>query len=270
MRRTICIKLPRPGIPQELERSESHHLLSVLRLNIGDRVEAIDGRGGAAVTRLIESEGQIYLEFIEDLAPSDSQSRTESLPIEVVIAILKGDPMQWIVEKSAELGASRLIPLVTDHTVVKIDRKGPQAFQARWQKIADQSLKQCGRLNRLLVEQPRSLDEFLKSSDTHGTTYRIWFDESLAGNHPDASHPTLLGVLNHKDVTIMSRVQLLVGPEGGWSQLERQSIKAIVSPKTYPVSLGPVVLRAETAAICALSVAATIYRNKIHETTASL
>ena len=76
---------------------------------------------------------------------------------------LKGDAMDWVVEKSVELGVRNLQPVVTDHTVVQMDKKGPKVV-ARWQKIADEALKQCGRLQRMDF-QPIAVQEVASGKD---------------------------------------------------------------------------------------------------------
>ena len=68
--------------------------------------------------------------------------------------MLKADAMSWAIEKAVELGVSRLTPVIADHCVVKLT-KGPTEFRERWQRIADQALKQCGRLERMTIEDPR-------------------------------------------------------------------------------------------------------------------
>lgn len=178
--------------------------------------------------------------------------------------------MDWLVEKACELGAHQLLPLVCDHSVVRLDRKGPELFQARWQKIADQALKQCGRLEQLRVELPGAWQ--LPAS--RATIF--WLDEKAAdggggggGDDEIADGPPLhlLAALQQVAAAAaadgaelkdhLPALHLLVGPEGGWSAQERaQFLRLVQQKKLWQVHLGSEsILRAETAALAALSIA---------------
>ena len=146
LKRILCSKIPEPHRAVELEETEATHATRVLRLKDGDRVEAMDGKGHSALATLRTRNGPPRLEYIEK---TEAQVSTGQLvPIILEMSVLKGDAMEWVVEKAVELGVTTLVPVLTAHTVVQMDRKGPEAFQERWQKIADQALKQCGRLDR--------------------------------------------------------------------------------------------------------------------------
>jgi 16S rRNA (uracil1498-N3)-methyltransferase len=125
---------------------------------------------------------------------------------------------------------------------VKLDKKGPEAFVDRWQKIADQALKQCGRLYRLEVAAPRPLSALLAEKAS-----RVWTDEGTKDHSPPLgawlreSKPTAL--------------HLLIGPEGGWSGNERRQLNPLPA-----VSLGPLILRAETAALYAATIGIDHFR----------
>jgi 16S rRNA (uracil1498-N3)-methyltransferase len=164
--------------------------------------------------------------------------------------------MEWVVEKAVELGVTRLVPVLTAHTVVQMDRKGPEAFRERWQKIADQALKQCGRLESLEVELPIELERLL-TTPLEGM--RLWCDEQARDS---AGIPSLLGWLKSTvmDSSRSMNLHILIGPEGGWSQNERELFHREGSARLAAVGLGPLVLRAETAAIAALSLAASTFR----------
>jgi 16S rRNA (uracil1498-N3)-methyltransferase len=240
MKRVLCPELPSTGHAAPLPESEAEHLTRVLRLGDGDFVEALDGRGHSvrAVLRLRGGAGP-RLEFVADTSAESSHGVP---PIRLETAVLKGEAMEWLVEKSVELGVETLVPLLTAHTVVQIKGKGPEAFRDRWQKIADQALKQCGRLERMNVALPISLEEHLAQTPSTPESPRLWCDEAERG-----SAPTLLNWLSaHRK---LNGVRLLVGPEGGWSDLERSQMSF------ERVSLSPWVLRAETAGLFAVSLA---------------
>ncbi len=246
MKRVLCSTLPKPGRPAALSDTESHHLLKVLRLRIGDRVEALDGRGSKVVARLAIHSDQVSLEFESQ---SESPALNEAIaPVRLEVGIIKGDAMEWVIEKAVELGVRELVPVMTQHTVVQLKNKGPEAFQERWQKIADQALKQCGRLERLAVALPIELEMLLQD----GSITRLWCDEAAEG-------PYLLDWIGSLG-SAPSELRLLVGPEGGWSEHERALLQR--SQGVVRVGLGPLVLRAETAAVFGASLLAASFHSR--------
>jgi 16S rRNA (uracil1498-N3)-methyltransferase len=280
MKRVLCDRLPEPNRATPLSDAEANHLTRVLRLKDGDRVEAMDGKGHQAGVTLRTRSGAPRLEFLEKPVSSQHPDRAhQRVPVILEMAVLKGDAMEWVVEKAVELGISALVPVVTAHTVVQLDKKGPEAFRERWQKIADQALKQCGRLDRLEIKMPI---EFQLLMTQAGSAPRLWCDESArdhAGSlmnwlssHTQAHAQTSAqsGAESSGDTQASANlgaaqfsgeVRVLIGPEGGWSELERQLLSQ--APDTnIPVSLGPLVMRAETAAIFALSLVSAHFRER--------
>lgn len=251
LKRILCRKLPEPNHPVQLDEAEATHATRVLRLKDGDPVEAMDGQGHASVATLKTRGGPTRLEFFK---PQSAPSASVPIVVPVVLemAVLKGDAMEWVVEKAVELGVASLVPVLTAHTVVQMDRKGPEAFRERWQKIADQALKQCGRLERLEVLTPIALDKLITQPLSEGSE-RIWCDEAERENAPSL----LSWVEKTRSTRSLSCARhLLVGPEGGWSAQEREHFLVDLTC----VSLGPIVLRAETAAVSALSLLAADFR----------
>lgn len=249
-KRLLCPLIPTPGHPIDLPESEAQHATRVLRLREGDRVEALDGKGRSAqVTLRIRGE-QVQLEYA-------AQSDTLRVPIPdftLEVSILKGDAMEWVVEKAVELGVKTLVPVMTDHTVVQIRQKGPEAFQQRWQKIADQALKQCGRLDRLEILLPIPLEELLVKHPSRDQKPRLWCDEAGKDEAPE-----ILEWLLRQ--TTLEEAHLLIGPEGGWSQNERELLSRS-SQSHIRLSLGPWILRAETAAITGAGLITAFFRGK--------
>jgi 16S rRNA (uracil1498-N3)-methyltransferase len=256
MKRILCEKLPEPHRPSPLPEKEATHAIKVFRLKDGDLLEAIDGKGHGAVVRLRTRSGEPRLEFVEKDEQHSLQAVTgASAPFILEMAILKGEAMEWVVEKAVELGASTLIPLVTAHTVVQVDKKGPEAFRERWQKIADQALKQCGRLDRLEIKTPVELETLL-ANPIPSDSRRLWCDESERTNAPE-----LLNWLESTRDQSRSELRILIGPEGGFSSLERDLLSRD-SKNIARVSLGPLILRAETAALFTLSLIASDFRER--------
>jgi 16S rRNA (uracil1498-N3)-methyltransferase len=245
MKRVLCSSLPEPESPRRLLDSEAHHLLRVLRLKEGDRVEALDGSGRSVLARLRLKSGEAWLEF-DGGGRKASETRS---PVVLELAVLKGDAMEWVIEKAAELGVTEIVPVLSKRTVVQVGKKGPELFQQRWQKIADQALKQCGRLERMEVRTPALLADLL--SQKLSPDQPRWFLDEEA-------RETSASLLSQVQKGRTPGAHLLIGPEGGWDDEERALISK--TPGVHGASLGPLVLRAETAALFAVSIVTAALR----------
>jgi 16S rRNA (uracil1498-N3)-methyltransferase len=245
MRRALCASLPRsPGGWVELPENESRHLLSVLRLSPGDPVEVLDGSGVFAPARL-EFRGKTAGVVLT--APPVTDPLRLSAPVELFLSVLKGEAMEWVIEKSVELGVRALTPVESEFSVVKLKKKGSANFQERWQKIADQALKQSGRLDRMMIREPIPFAEALTPADS-----LLWLDEDLARNPLPEHH---LGTPTENPGTEIPR--LLIGPEGGFSPAEKALLLRLTGGEKRGirrVHLGSLILRAETAALAAIAI----------------
>ena len=253
MKRLLCYNLKDLYLPLTrvtLPEAEAHHAINVLRIKDGETVEAIDGEGLCLKVIIRISGKTAYLETAGSTPPAAKES-TISTKLVLETAILKSDAMEWLVEKCVELDASAILPLITDHTVVRINAKGPDKFRDRWQKIADQALKQCGRLKRLEVHTPITLTALLSELPPTLQSTRLWCDEETC-NKNDA--PFIMDwLLDNKLGKNLDEIRLLIGPEGGWSTAE-QKFLTNHSHDIHRISLGKTILRAETAGIFAVSV----------------
>jgi 16S rRNA (uracil1498-N3)-methyltransferase len=255
-KRVLCSFLPGPERPVELDEAESRHVFTVLRLRTGDEVEALDGSGRSVRARVTRGAGGhgALLHFVAELGSDVG----DPLPLVLELALLKGPAMEWVVEKSVELGIRSLRPVLATNSVVRLRGQAELLrHQERWQKIADQSLKQCGRLRRLEILPALPLAELPTGSGGSGApSPRFWCDEASRGQAPELAESFLALHPGPKD-----ELRLLVGPEGGWSAEEREALERLLKPGVLErCSLGPSVLRAETAAITAVSVAAALFR----------
>lgn len=244
IKRLLCQNLPSIDRPVLLSEEETHHAKTVLRLKDGEFVDAIDGKGSAVRCRL-EKEKALFI-----LKPIDSPRQDKPfdvIPLILEAAILKSPAMEWLIEKSTELGVDQVIPILTERTIVQIQRKGPEAFQKRWQRIADQTLKQCGRLKKMEVLKPTSMTDRLKTSQT---------SYPLIVVHPLPELPSLDSYLQKQEN--LGGVRVLIGPEGGWSPKE---ISAFKKQKLPILSLGPLTLRAETAGLIVAGLISQFFRN---------
>jgi 16S rRNA (uracil1498-N3)-methyltransferase len=247
MKRVLVEKLPSPSVPVILPEDEAHHLMQVLRIRNGERIEALDGKGAKMEVEIeFLGKGKAHI-----LARGErlTDPRLNALPVILEMAVLKGDAMEWTVEKAVELGVRTFVPVLSAHAVVQVDRKGPHYYRERWQKIADQALKQCGRLERMEVRAPIELALLV----TEKRALRIWADEAARAESPHVFE-TLAKIEAAERVR---GVAILIGPEGGWSEVERELLSRSDCRST---SLGPWVYRAETAALFATSLVAASMR----------
>ena len=208
-------------------------------------MELLDGEGFVAKGILVFRDKKVFAELTE--APITDPKRV-SLPIHLKMSIIKGDAMEWVVEKAVEMGVRSLTPVETEFTVVKIHKKGAEAFQERWQRIADQALKQCGRLDRMIIHAPQNFESMLIDP-----TPLIWLDETLARETTPETHLSA----HLRTLQTVPEMSLLVGPEGGLSPTERaRLLQLTVSAKKAinRVHLGALILRAETAAMMGISI----------------
>ncbi len=241
LKRFLCEKLPPPGRSTKLSDAETSHALKVLRLKAGDCVQVLDGQGKSGIGILKTRSDGVWIEITNHEEGPHAQSRGV-YPISLEAAVLKGDAMEWMIEKATELGVTHFIPLATDHTVVDTKKKGSAHFQGRWQKISDQALKQCGRLDRMQIHEVIELESLLTKYRSTPENPRFWCLEN-------APSQNLGDALKANSAIVMAKI--LVGPEGGFSEEEKSLLKRSASCDT--VSLGPLVTRAETAALFAIS-----------------
>ncbi len=220
---------------------DAHHLAHVMRAQIGDEI-TVAGAGGRVarmtVSAVVPDAVQLSLE--EYLVQEEENSHEVIL----VQALLKGEKMDFVVQKAVELGAAALYPVMTERVVVRYDAKKAAARAARWQKIADEAAKQCGRRALMPVAEITELSSLLQNAEFFHTsdTAVLFCYEGEA----ERSMRTALRALTAR------RIVLVVGPEGGFSLAEAA---AVCAASAEVVSLGRLILRAETAALTALVLA---------------
>ena len=223
-----------PNLQQPLlSTEEAHHALHVLRLKVGDTLNVFDGRGHEAQCSIVEiSKDEVRLKTL-------TQSTTPSLPCRITLAqAIPKKSMDLIVQKATELGVTSIVPLVSERSVVKLDEDSKRI--QRWHEIALDACKQCGNNWLPELQPPRKTREFLNSPGQ--------FDLKLiASLQPDSK--LLKAILG--ETTKPSSILILIGPEGDFTPAELGLAK---SAGCLPLSLGPLVLRADTAAIYTLSI----------------
>lgn len=219
-----------------IEGEDVHHITRVMRMKPGDRIICSNGCG-RDVLAVIESIRDQYVlaAIIQEL------EQTRELPVEVTVAqsLPKGDKMDWIVQKTTELGARRIIPFISSRTVIRWSDDKSARRRQRWQKIAKEAAEQAHRSRIPSVEAPMSWQELLaKSREFDAALLAYEGEETLSlKNVFSSSRP-------------FARLLLVIGPEGGF---DPQEVQQAVDHQMIPVSLGRRILRTETAALYALA-----------------
>lgn len=246
-----------------LTREAGRHLVTVLRLEPGDKVELFDGNGASATFRLSSQEGVQGEESPRPLAARTllregmlvlrregevRHAAKRQTPLVLAACISKGARMDWTVEKAVELGATRIIPIRSDNCVVSFrNAADAESHRARWRRIATDAARQCGASFIPEIDAPVALDEALAAlANARAALF-------AGGLVPDAI-PFRAALDARRAAGTPEAVAWLVGPEGDFSPREYGALRAA---GTALVSLGPLVLRTETAAIFGLCVLAT-------------
>ena len=230
-----------------LDPGESHHVASVLRGAVGDSVQIIDGQGRTAtgeITSVHKKETRLRLGPIRILPPPPAR-------LVLAVAIPKGSTMDWIIEKAVELGATEIVPLVTQRTVVRLNPSDRPERQRKWQRIAVEACKQCGQPWLPWVRTPRTLSEALLIVPPPSFALPLLASleppvrplSSLWPPSAPASTPT-------PEAASMDAA-VWIGPEGDFTPEEYAQLR---DAGLWPVALGPLTLRVETAAFVCLSV----------------
>ncbi len=212
------------------DEEETRHLVRVLRLTPGDVVQVVDGRGAELTVRLESIEGRSATGTILARAASAAES---PLAITLAQGIPKGDKMEWIVKTATELGVVRVVPLITERTIVRLDPPRWRDRARRWQRVAKEAAKQCGRAVIPTVDAPRPIEEFADAERAADLALCFWEGERRG----------LSEILEETRGPITS-VVLVVGPEGG---LARREVDTLRARGFTSVGLGPRILRTETA-----------------------
>jgi 16S rRNA (uracil1498-N3)-methyltransferase len=225
----------------KLDQAESHHALDVLRLKQGERVVVFNGRGAEATAEITGTPGH----GVELRRILDAKSAPLACRITLAQAIPKGKNMDLIVQKATELGAAAIAPLLSERTVIQYEAGEGERKREKWQAVAIEAAKQCGQNWLPEIHRPQSPKEFFHANPR--------FDLMLiASLQPDSLHlkrvlADHLAIQNKKPANVL----ILVGPEGDFTPAE---ISLAKSSGCRPITLGPIVLRTETAAIYCLSV----------------
>jgi 16S rRNA (uracil1498-N3)-methyltransferase len=238
-----------------LSDREAHHALHVVRLRPGEIVEVLDGEGARLRCETVGfARREVTLRVVQrDATPP------RAWPITLIQAVPKGKTFDTIVQKATELGVHRIVPLLSQRVVAQIETDRAATKLEHWRAIAIESIKQCGSPWVPVLDPPTSFRDLLtrlgpRPEPVEGPApLRL-----VASLRPDARHPrTVLDSLTGRGAGAGARppgggpVHMWVGPEGDFTDEE---LDCLQTAGVQPITLGPLVLRADTAAIYCLSI----------------
>jgi 16S rRNA (uracil1498-N3)-methyltransferase len=228
------------GFP--LRGSEAHHARNVLRMHTGEKLVLFNGEGRELTAEIPNvADQEIRLRKLHE-------AKTPPLRCKIVLgqAIPKGKNMDLIVQKAVEIGAAGIAPIISNRTIVQVDSETALQKQTKWQQIAIEAAKQCGQNWLPRIHTPKKLAEFFSFSGQA-------FDLRLIGSlQPDAQQlKKILETYSKEHGDRPQSVLMLVGPEGDFTPAELALAR---QHGCQPITLGPIILRVETAAIYCLSV----------------
>lgn len=216
-------------------REDAHHILHVLRKEKGDLITVCDGQGQ-------DYECEIFSAAAEEIKCKILKRYPCKAEPEVAITLFQGLPkaekMEWILQKGVELGVCGFVPVISERSVVKLEKKKAESKRVRWNKIAEAAAKQSGRGVLPQVYPVVSLKECIKTFDNYDLVL-VLYEETR-----DESLKKILREMKK----IPKRVAIWVGPEGGWAPEE---VKTLLEADAVTAGLGPRILRTETAGMAA-------------------
>lgn len=223
-----------PAAQQTIRGAAANHIARVLRLRVGDPLILFDGLGGEYAARIDELRKDAVLVTVGEHNARECES-----PLSITLAqgVSRGERMDWVVQKATELGVHRIVPVLTERTVVRLDAKQAENKLRHWRAVAIAACEQCGRNRVPEVAPPLPLHEFLARGTPQGMRLLL----SPTGTRR---------VSELQPADAASGVTVLIGPEGGLAENEQT---AALRAGFEALRMGPRVLRTETAALAALT-----------------
>jgi 16S rRNA (uracil1498-N3)-methyltransferase len=224
-----------------LSPEESHHLVVVNRCSRGDLVVAFDGRGREWLTECADPAKHGAVLRVKSIRPA----ATRAFAISLAQALPKGATMDDIVRQATEVGAARIVPLISERTQVHFDGDRADKKVEKWRTTAIEAAKQCGNPWLPEIAPLQKFDTFLPTAGS----YDLKLVASLHAGTTSLKQALALHAARHPQTP--RHAVWLVGPEGDFSPAE---MTAAITAGFMPVTLGPLVLRSDTAALYALSI----------------
>jgi 16S rRNA (uracil1498-N3)-methyltransferase len=227
-----------PGESLVLPNDTAAHVAKVLRARVGDQLILFNGDGrefSAAIESVRSSRVAV---MVGEGAPLDRES---PLGITLVQCVPRGDRMDLVVQKATELGVARIVPVLSQRSVVRLDKLQAEAKALHWRAVAISACEQCGRNRLPVIEAPQPLLNYLGDSAASGQQWVLEPDCDAPAQMPDR---------------LTGSLEIAIGPEGGFAAEELEGFRVAGFGR---VALGPRILRTETAAIAALAWLQTRY-----------
>jgi 16S rRNA (uracil1498-N3)-methyltransferase len=231
--------VPQPRIENGMIRidgNEVKHIRRVLRLKKGDGIVVFDGLGKEYEGTILDEGPSSVVIRIQNIFPSEKESQLE---VTLAQGMLKGEKMDYLIQKATELGVKEIIPFFSSRSVPLLDKSGRLRRHHRWERIAIEASKQCGRGVVPKIEFLQDYPEMLRTASLDSLRIILWEEEGTKLKE-------VLGKLIEK-----KEVFFIIGPEGGFSQEE---VEEAIKDGFLPITLGKRILRAETASLCLLSI----------------
>jgi len=231
--------VPAPHIENDLLKikgNEAKHIRRVLRLKAGDEIIVFDGLGKEYEGKIVEEGPSSVVMKVQNFFFSKRES-----PLEITLAqsLLKGEKMDTLIQKATELGVKEIIPFLSSRSVPFLDKSGRLKRHYRWERIAIEASKQCGRGVIPKIEPLQDYSEMLQTAPSNSLRLILWEREGIK----------LKEVLERS--IEKTKIWFIIGPEGGFSQEEVEEAKRT---GFITVTFGERILRAETASLCFLSI----------------
>ncbi|MGE4349268.1 MAG: 16S rRNA (uracil(1498)-N(3))-methyltransferase [Candidatus Berkiella sp.] len=218
-----------------LDSEASHYVSKVLRLKENDQIFLFNGEGGEYLAQIKHLKKTIMVQLID----YQLINRESSLQIHLGHGLARADKMDWVIQKTSELGVTTITPLETQRSIIKLENDRKEKRQTHWERIAISACEQSGRTSIPLVHQPQPVK-----------TWALQSFEGISVFFDPKSTTSIKSLKPH------SHFRIAVGPESGWSDDEIQCLK---NHGFIALSLGPRILRTETASVTAVSLLQGIF-----------
>jgi 16S rRNA (uracil1498-N3)-methyltransferase len=238
MRRFFFAENERNGDEVRFSEAESRHIVKSLRLHVGSQIQLFDGTG----LRYLAEIRNVGRQVIARILTADADQQEDKAILHLGQAMLKNAKMDFLVEKATELGVASFTPFSSSRCQGKndVEEHGAKRLQ-RWQRIVESACKQCSRPRPMELKEPLSLSAFCSGISPDPQTLRLlfWEEEKETSLH------------DLPPLSDYQQIHILLGPEGGFS---REEVALAGLAGYHSVSLGPRILRAETATVAAISI----------------
>ena len=231
--------VPQPKIERgmlRVEGGEVRHIRKALRLKVGDEVVVFDGAAREYEGTIVKEGSSFVVIMVQNVVSSKSES---PLGIALSQSLLKGEKMDYLIQKATELGVNRIIPFFSSRTIPHLEESRRLKRYDRWKRIAVEASKQCGRGVVPKIDPLQDFFEMVQTATQDSLRLILWEKEGVR------LREILKGLKEKK------KIFFVIGPEGGFTQEE---VKHARREGFIPVNLGRRILRSETSSLCLLSI----------------